>query len=228
MRLFYGSCTEKGIREENQDSIMVLKTSDSYTFAVADGIGGLDSGKRASQIAIKALETEFAECDVPSPKYLQELLRVKLKQISKHIYDLSDQNSSSMGTTLSALVFSQDWFVLANVGDTKVFLVRDNHIQTISKVHSLKEDKHVLTMAIGPYEEIDPYIFQGVVRKGDKYIICSDGVYNFVEEAAIIDFLRERNENSNEALDGLCKELIKLALINGSGDNLSIIAIYAL
>lgn len=228
MKLIYGVYTDKGIREENQDSTMVLDTPMLKAFAVADGIGGLEYGKQAAAIAVNALRKELEECDIKDPLYLQELLKIKMKQINEYMFESSKKNHCSMGTTISVLVFAEERFILGNVGDTKIFMVRDGTINTISKVHSLKEKKNVLTMAVGPDSNIDPYTVQGEVREGDIYIICSDGIYNFVAEDKLGKFFRECAMISNEAAEQLCKNIVESALSYGSEDNLSIIAIHAM
>lgn len=226
MKLIYGAYTDKGIREENQDSTMVMNTPMLKAFAVADGIGGLDYGKRAGEIAVNALRKELEECKTKDPLYLQELLKTKIKQINEYMFEASKKNHCSMGTTISALIFTEERFILGNVGDTKVFMVRDGSISTISKVHSLKEKKNVLTMAVGPDSNIDPYIVHGEVWVGDIYIICSDGIYNFVAEEELMKLVQERVVMSNEETEQLCRGIVHSALSKGSGDNLSIIAVY--
>jgi serine/threonine protein phosphatase PrpC len=228
MKLIYGAYTDKGIREENQDSTMVLDTPMLKAFAVADGIGGLDYGKQASSIVANALKKELEECEIKDPLYIQELLKIKMKQINEYMFESSKKNHCSMGTTISVLVFAEEGFILGNVGDTKVFMVRDGSISTISKVHSLKEKKNVLTMAVGPDSNIDPYTVQGVVREGDIYIICSDGIYNYVTEDELRSFFYGCGFMSNETIEQLCRNIVQSALSYGSEDNLSIIAINAM
>ncbi|WP_372998036.1 PP2C family protein-serine/threonine phosphatase [Lutispora sp.] len=228
MKLIYGAYTDKGVREENQDSTLVLDTHILKAFAVGDGIGGLDYGRQAASIVVNALKKELEECDVTDSLYLQELLKIKMKQINEYMFESSKKNHFSMGTTISVLVFAEERFILGNVGDTKIFMVRDGTIDTISKVHSLRERKNVLTMAIGPDSNIDPYTVQGEVREGDIYIICSDGIYNFVAEDELRKLFHKCGIMSNEAAEQLCRNIVQLALSYGSEDNLSIIAIHAM
>lgn len=225
MVILHGAYTDKGIRDENQDDIMVLDKPALHAYAVADGVGGLSFGRQAASMSLTALKKELEDCEATDIKYLKELVKVKLNQINQYIYNQAEARNVRMGTTVALLMLVQDSFILCNVGDTKVFMIRNASVREISKAHSLAEYKNVLTMAVGPCKEIDPHIIHGECRAGDIFIICSDGVYNYLSENAIRDLFDAGMEISGKMLEQQCRTAAEAALKNGSHDNLSIIAV---
>jgi protein phosphatase len=197
-----------------------------------------DDGSRVGQLTLSALEDEFADGNAASLEYCYYLILKKIRQINKYVYDLSNEKGCTMGTTLSLVVFKDDSVLIGNVGDTWVCRVRDHQFKILSKIHSIageqyengligyeeykKHDmKHVLTQAIGTNDEITPYLAIEKVKEGDTFIICSDGVYNFIDEAEICRMISEAKNNLKEA----CAKITKAAFENGSSDNMSIVII---
>ncbi len=224
MKLVYGSHTDKGVRNENQDRLLLMTLPELSAFAIADGIGGLSCGAEAAEAAINSIKLELEESESKDPKYIKELLRYKLKQINEHLYSRAKAGYPVMGTTISVLVFLEDSYVLCNVGDTKIFAVRDNKLSTISMVHSHSKIRNILTMAVGPNADVEPYTFIGEACEGDSFILCSDGVYNYLEEDYLLK-CSELEEETIEEAEELCKDFIEKALENNSRDNLSIILV---
>lgn len=232
----YSFHADKGIRDENQDSLLIM--DEVLLFAVADGMGGGCYGSMTSQMTIRALEDELKEDKMDSLEYGYYLIQSKIQQINKYIYNLSCKNGCTMGTTLSLVMFKDDGVLIGNVGDTWICRIRNSEFKILSKVHSVAgeqyerglisfkeyrehEMKHILTQAIGTSDEIDPYLAVEKVRKGDIYIICSDGVYNYIDEKKLVDIAIESGDNLKEA----CMEIVKSSIENASDDNMSIVII---
>ncbi|OIJ21740.1 hypothetical protein BKP45_03310 [Anaerobacillus alkalidiazotrophicus] len=239
-RLTYGYCTEKGKREENQD--MILALPHFFSFAIADGAGGHDFGRRTSEMTIEAFKTELEQCDQWDTEFLYYLFQKKYKQVNQHIYELGKKFSTSMVTTFSMVNFIHNDVLISNVGDTKIYRIRNHELQLLSKVHNVAhellerneitenelknhQNKHMLTEAIGGTRSVNPYLKISRMQKGDVIIICTDGVYQFVDEATLLSLFSHNDQYTNEQLAKLCQQSVSKALTNGGNDNLSIIAV---
>lgn len=235
-KVIYSFHADKGIREENQDSLLIM--GEVPLFVVADGMGGGCYGSKVGQLAVKALQEEFSETKLDSLEYCYYLLEKKMQQISSYVYKLSCEKGCTMGTTLSAAIFKGDRVLIGNVGDTWICRIRNQKLKLLSKIHSVageqyenglisyeeykKHDKkHVLTQAIGTSDRITPYLAIEKVKEGDAYIICSDGVYNFIDEEELGRIVCKAKDSLKEA----SVKIIDKAFENGSTDNMSIVII---
>ncbi|MEB1808184.1 MAG: protein phosphatase 2C domain-containing protein [Bacillaceae bacterium] len=241
-KIRYGSWTEKGRREENEDSLLLYHDNFLYSFAVADGAGGHKLGKQASEATVKALEEEL-KCNTEySINYLYQLIEMKYEQINEHIYQHGKSLGHPIVTTLSMVNILNREMIISNVGDTKVFRIRNNKIKLLSEVHTVAwlqytngliteqqlkdhKQKHVLTKGIGGAPKISPYLLNEYAEDRDIYIICSDGVYNFISEAKMVQLFSTDRVYTNLELDEICKKCASIALENKADDNMSIIAI---
>ena len=193
----YGCYSDKGKAQENQDVYLMEKDYNILTFAVADGMGGYKFGRETAKATIDAIKKELASCEDNSIDYLYYLLQHKYCQINEYIYKVGVQKSITMGTTLSMINIINDRYLLSNVGDTRIYSIRNNAIKTISKLHNVASQeyesgkitleeykshnqKNVLTQCIGIDNIIKPYFVTDYIETEDILIICSDGVYNFI------------------------------------------------
>ncbi len=132
--------------------------------------------------------------------------------------------------------------IISNVGDTKIFRIRDKKLTLLFKVHTVAwsqfelgiinekqlnehKQKHVLTKGIGGAEKIAPYFAKELVEDHDIYLICSDGVYNFLSEDKMIELFSTERTYTNQELDEICKKCVSIAFQNQADDNMSIIAV---
>lgn len=240
MKIIFGYATTAGIREENQDSVLAMLGNKMSLFAIADGAGGHAYGKEAGNMAIEAIASEFNECDSYDIEYLVGLIKLKYNQINEYILVAQEKMKALMGTTLSMINLVNDKVIISNVGDTKIFRINKDSIDTISEVHTLAWDsyrkgqiniedidnhpqKHVLSRALGIRGSLEPYINVFDYTPGDYYIICSDGVYNFVAPNVILQRVLNAIVHDNHDMTYLCQSIITKALQNGSDDNASIL-----
>lgn len=240
-KLTYGSYTSKGKRDENQDALITVLAKNNYTFAVADGAGGHSFGKETSNMTVNAIKDELEHETSSNIKYIELLIRKKYDQINSHIYNLQKQMGKTMITTLSMINIVDDCFLASNIGDTKIFQIRSGEISLISKVHNKAwemyennlityeeyenhRSKNILTKAMGAFETVEPYFKTGKVMANDIYIICTDGVHNYITEEEIVTRFSRSNKFSNEELNKICFDICEVCLKNHSNDNLSIIA----
>ena len=233
--------TDVGLmRTINQDSIFVSTQPIGKLpnlFIVADGMGGHKAGDVASREAIERFVKYACTTHMSDPA---NILDAGIISVNKDIFDMANSNRdySGMGTTFVAASLVENHVYIANVGDSRLYLIgRD--IRQITRDHSLVEDmvrmgvlereearthykKNVITKAIGVADDktSTPDIFEIEVENGDKLLLCSDGLTNMVEDYDIKKIVKD-----NDSFEDAVRELIKQANENGGKDNISAILI---
>ena len=229
--------TDVGLmRTINQDSIFVSTQPIGKLpnlFIVADGMGGHKAGDVASREAIERFVKYACTTHMSDPA---NILDAGIISVNKDIFDMANSNRdySGMGTTFVAASLVENHVYIANVGDSRLYLIgRD--IRQITRDHSLVEDmvrmgvlereearthykKNVITKAIGVADDktSTPDIFEIEVENGDKLLLCSDGLTNMVEDYDIKKIVKD-----NDSIEDAVRELIKQANENGGKDNIS-------
>lgn len=233
--------TDVGLmRTINQDSIFVSTQPIGKLpnlFIVADGMGGHKAGDVASREAIERFVKYACTTHMSDPA---NILDAGIISVNKDIFDMANSNRdySGMGTTFVAASLVENHIYIANVGDSRLYLIgRD--IRQITRDHSLVEDmvrmgvlereearthykKNVITKAIGVADDktSTPDIFEIEVENGDKLLLCSDGLTNMVEDYDIKKIVKD-----NDSIEDAVRELIRQANENGGKDNISAILI---
>jgi serine/threonine protein phosphatase PrpC len=234
--------TETGrIRSVNQDYVQVRMPSSAQDsqlgdlFVVADGMGGRSSGEVASQLAADMVVEKYytdAKGDIPAN------LTFAIEAANKAICQRADEVPAhrGMGTTAVAAVVREQELYVANVGDSRAYLVHDAEIEQITLDHSWVEEevqagrmtpeqakdhpqRNLLTRVLGVDRRVDVDIFQRELKRGDIVVLCSDGLSEYVEA----DELRE--EVSQQPAKLAVKQLAKLANDRGGSDNISVIIV---
>ena len=176
-------------------------TDDFPLFAVFDGMGGEAKGEEAACIAAEVFADELKQLDDLAISG-KELFDLACRKANTAVCDYSRAKQiGTMGTTVAALYFSQDEVFVGNVGDSKVFLIRNNQMTQVSKDHTDETilssmgiiKKPVLLQYIGiPDTEmaLEPFVSKGDLQTGDIYLICSDGVSDVLEPAEIYGFTK--------------------------------------
>ena len=236
-----GYMTDRGRRRPtNEDSLRACE--DLNFFMLADGVGGNRSGEIASQSALDALE-KFIRHNPPewlgSRDEVFRYFRAAVNYVNQFIIKLSGAKPQygGMATTLTFAYVRGDEMFVANVGDSRVYLAHGDMIQQITDDHTYvndlvkmgaitKEDaqhharKNVITRAIGANANNEPDCFSVPVVKGDRVLLCSDGLYDEVDDESIL-YTVERFQDMM-----ICAEdLISIANENGGNDNISVICI---
>ena len=233
--------TDVGLmRTINQDSIFVSTQPIGKLpnlFIVADGMGGHKAGDVASREAIERFVKYACTTHMSDPA---NILDAGIISVNKDIFDMANSNRdySGMGTTFVAASLVENHVYIANVGDSRLYLIgRD--IRQITRDHLLVEDmvrmgvlereearthykKNVITKAIGVADDktSTPDIFEIEVENGDKLLLCSDGLTNMVEDYDIKKIVKD-----NDSIEDAVRELIRQANENGGKDNISAILI---
>lgn len=232
------SATSVGkIRAVNEDSFFVSEIGNSgATLAVvADGMGGHNAGEVASAETVNTLKDSIVETDIPT----KDLLLQAIDCANNSVYKMSKNTPAlhGMGTTVTACVISGDKVTAAQVGDSRLYLIRDNKITQITKDHSLvemlvesgeitKEDakhhpqKNVITRAIGTNSSVETDIYEFSLKKEDVLLLCSDGLVNMVEDEKILSIVTDSAEFST-----LANVLVKEAELAGGHDNITVVLI---
>jgi len=226
-------------RKHNEDSCVlcvpedaVLAEEGGLLFAVADGMGGAAAGEFASRRALELLLEEYYNAPAGSvPASLREALEFANLRIFQEAQ--SKPEFHGMGTTVSAVLVRGDCAYIGQVGDSRVYVVRDQAgMVQITDDHSLVAEqmrhgylteeearnhsiKNLITRAIGIKETVNVDLFAFRLEQGDTILICSDGLSNLVTDEQI------RHTLSNENIQAAARLLVGRALNQGGTDNVT-------
>lgn len=229
-----GAATDTGrVRSNNQDSNLVA----TNLYAVADGMGGHQGGEVASAIAIETLELAVTE-----PTATSLIAGVKLANQNIFERQAGAPELRGMGTTLCAVALVEtdddgEEILVVNVGDSRVYRFQNDELVQITRDHSLVEDlrregrltdaeaavhphRNVLTRALGIDANVAVDEFRMEPHLGDRFLLCSDGLFNEVPEDRISATLRRL-----EAPDDVARELVRQANENGGHDNITCVVV---
>jgi serine/threonine protein phosphatase PrpC len=225
------------VRVSNEDQAYVQLNSDGEVFLiVCDGMGGQNKGDYASKMAIDSMLDSFAHKNSHVPSFLRKTwITQAVKKANGIIFDEADKNSvyKDTGTTLVAAWIVKDKLVLANVGDSRCYalkndmLVRLSEDQTyvdflyrtgkISESQTLSHpERHVLMNALGIYPSASVDV-KVIPYHGEPILLCSDGLYNNVAENEIRSLI-----STDERADQKALSLINEANNNGGSDNIAV------
>lgn len=211
------------VRKRNEDSAY----AGHWLCAVADGLGGHVAGNVASAAVVDALRA--FDVDVKSPGQLLTVLGHAVSAASGHLAAMigADQSVAGMGTTLTAMLWSGNYAAVANIGDSRAYLLRSGTLKQVTEDHVL--GKLVANPApMGTSSIIVRYLDGGTSRSpdltlrttlpGDRYLICSDGLSGVLESRVIRDVLI-----SVQDADQAVADLIRLTSEAGAPDNVTVI-----
>ena len=205
-------------------------------FVVADGMGGHNAGDYASSHAVETLVREInKDQSINAVKIIRHAMEAANREIIAQAR--KDPRKMGMGTTMVVCTLVGRYAYVANIGDSRLYLV-DNQISQITRDHSLVQemirmgeirpsearnhpDKNIITRALGAEERIDIDFFDIELKSGSVILMCSDGLSNMVEDARMEELIRQKNLSLEEKGEALLKE----ANSNGGKDNIAIILI---
>lgn len=226
----YGSLTDVGnVREHNEDSMLVAPP----LFVVADGMGGHEAGEVASAIAVETMR-ELAP-HTPDADALAEAVRQANAAVLKGAED--GRGRPGMGTTMTAALVFDDEVIVAQVGDSRAYLLHNGSLKQVTRDHSLVADlieqgriteeearyhpqRSVITRALGSDANMDPDIYTFRVEKGDVLMLCSDGLSSMITDDVIKETMLER-----PLPDEMCNALVREALAAGGLDNVTVVVV---
>ena len=240
--IFNGQTDIGRVRSTNQDSICLAPKHNF--FAVADGMGGHNGGDIASQMSVKLLKQYFEKIETTDDPI--KTLKTSIKQVNSGIYQHAQKNEEliGMGTTIVSAFVSNNKIYMANIGDSRAYLFKNNQLFQLTKDHSLVQEKlnlgiydgeaakkdkqkNVLVRTVGFEEKVEPDIYQFKYQSGDVIMLCSDGLHGKVSDPDILYLLASELQNSKntteEELKKCVSRLIEQANNNGGNDNISVI-----
>lgn len=216
----------------------VLLERKGWLYAVADGMGGHAAGDVASQQAIATLFQEYyADPSTDIAKSLQRAFQTANEVI--HEQASTDQTKAGMGTTLVAAVIREDQLYVANVGDSRAYLIRDGKAQQLTRDHSWVDAqvrsglltaeearqhiyRSIITRALGTKPQVKTDIFPHKLRPNDAILLCSDGLSNEVDDDTIGEII------SREQPQAAADELTRQAKESGGHDNITAVVVRVL
>lgn len=250
----------------NQDSAYaaVSQTSDGHPlglFIVADGMGGHQAGEIASRLAVETIEKELhwllhpgdgeetkpsyprsaltTAVDAPPTQKLEQRLRAAVEQANVAIASYSQDHpgdAGNLGTTVTCALVADGVAVIANVGDSRTYLLRGGELQQITQDHSYvaqlvsegqirPEDvythprRNVITRSLGHQRSVDVDLWTQPLQPGDRLLLCSDGLWEMLPDAQLILTPLRDLDDPEETV----QQLIRAANNNGGADNIGVV-----
>ena len=235
-RLVYGAGTDVGLRrEENQDSFGIVERPGFRLFIVADGMGGVKGGGIASNLAVQTVREKLGACEKIGQIEIVDALEAANSAILQR--GGAEDGTQGMGTTFVGVAFVASGMFVVNVGDSRAYRIRKGAIDQLTEDHTLVRElirtgaispdqaenhpvSHMLTRSLGPAVDVSVDCdFLADVDDGDLFLLCSDGLYNLVHDAEMLDLV------NNNSLDEAIQKLIDLANSRGGTDNITVMLV---
>lgn len=222
------------VRQGNEDSGLVS----AQLIAVADGMGGHAAGEVASRIAVEVLQSlvpALVSVEVDNDS-VEDLLMHSLHSIDSEISLVTDEEieKRGMGTTLTALLIRDKYISLLHVGDSRCYRLRGNTLEQLSNDHTVIQElldqgaisqaeaaehpqRSMLTQALRGDGDVTPVLQMYEIKKGDRYLLCSDGLSGVLTEKEIKIGLKKSDK------DEAAKFLVDATYVNGAPDNVTVL-----
>jgi len=215
------------VRATNQDNWL----AESALYGVADGMGGHRGGETASRVALQVFRNAIGQ-----KKPDADALRVAVEAANRRVFDMAshDETLKGMGTTMSMIWADEKRLLIAHVGDSRIYRLRDGKMQQVTNDHSFVAElvrnniitpemakthpnRNIITRAVGvdPFVEVD--VLEEELLPGDLWLICSDGLHGMVEDAEMEQIL------TGMELEEAAERLMSRALENGGVDNVTFV-----
>ncbi len=235
----FAAKTDMGqVRENNEDKFEFYEpeapeilAARGCLYAVADGIGGAQAGQIASETMLKKLIANYYDSAAPD---LVNALYDAIVSTNDYIFSLAQMipERNGMGTTLTGVIFIEDRVVVAQVGDSRAYLIRDGAIRQVTLDHSWVEEqvraglmtrqaaenspfRNVITRSIGAMPNVEPEFFEEKACPGDVWVLCSDGLSGYVTDEEIGQIA------GSHAPSEAARQFLELANARGGRDNIT-------
>lgn len=242
MQLSVGARTDVGmIRAGNEDNFFAGTNGSRGLFVVADGMGGHAAGEVASEMCVRILQRELLQGDFVARDAIRQLAE-SLRRANRAIYERTqvEVDKQGMGTTASVLLLAEGRYLIGQIGDSRVYLLRDGVLRQLTKDHSYVQEQvdagfltpeqaryhpysNVITRCVGASEAVEPDVYDGEVKTGDLFLVASDGLTGMVDDRRLLQLLTSRATPAR-MVDALIAEA------NGRGglDNITAIVVQVL
>jgi protein phosphatase len=246
------TCSDPGmVRSHNEDSIAADPVNGLVV--LADGMGGYNAGEVASGMATTVIVNEIRQILASAKPYdvdsrtseeiAARLVREQVLKANTSIYQAaqSQPQYAGMGTTLIVCLFYDNRMLVAHLGDSRLYLLRDGNFSQVTRDHSLLQEqidsgiitpeqakraqhKNLVTRALGIDPIVEPEIHEYAAKAADIYLLCSDGLCDMVDDEDIGMTLQTLGGNLKLA----AQQLVQMANDNGGRDNVSVILVRVL
>ena len=235
MKLF--GLTDIGLTRKINEDYYYISKDGLPLLCVADGVGGLNAGEIASYMSVSSVVSVLCR---KNAAFGRETMAEAFKHANDTVNEMAQKNRElhDMGTTLSCAWFSGGQVCIGHVGDSRIYLYRDGKLEKISKDHSFVEElvdagtitreqaknhpkRNIITRCIGAEEKIDPQIEVLPYGKDDIWLLCSDGLTNYVDDAEIESVLSK----TDISLPDMLRVLRDKAILGGGRDNITVAAL---
>ncbi len=227
------------VRSGNEDSFFAEADARRGAFMVADGMGGHAAGEVASEMAVQIVARALLQLESVVQPDAAERTAQSLRDANRAIYDrmLAENDKQGMGTTASVLVLSDDRYLIGQIGDSRIYMLRDGALSQITKDHSYVQEQvdaglltpeqaryhpysNVITRCVGASEAVEPDLYAGDAKNGDVFLVASDGLTGMVDDRRLQQILLARS-GPGRIVDTLIAEA------NGRGglDNITAIVV---
>jgi protein phosphatase len=222
------------VRKVNEDFLGFYENPEMKLYVVSDGMGGHNAGEVASKLAVDTIIQHIKDSEQVEDK--EEMLVDAIINANMKIYEVSKTNHSlnGMGTTVTACLVDESNMIVANVGDSRCYIISEGQIKQITKDHSLVQElvdsgsitqaeaevhpnKNIITRSLGTSPNVNVDTFSVDLATVYKVILCTDGLSNSVSSEEILTILKSRDNES------ACKELVELSKQRGGRDNITVI-----
>ena len=227
------------IRAGNEDNYYADANQYRGLFIVADGMGGHAAGEVASEMAVQIVSKELATLRELKGDEAASRVASALRAANRAIFQrtMQEVDKQGMGTTASVLLLAEDRYLIGQVGDSRIYLLREGTLRQITKDHSYVQEQvdagfltpeqaryhpysNVITRCVGAGEAVEPDVYAGAVRTGDVFLVASDGLTGMVDDRRLQQLLASK-AGPGRIVDSLIAEA------NGRGglDNITAIIV---
>ena len=237
------------IRAGNEDSFHSKVDDTGGIFIVADGMGGHAAGEVASEMAVEILRDQLSALRDLHDRNAADKVMNALRGANLAIYNrtVTETDKQGMGTTASVLIISGRRYLIGQVGDSRIYLLRDGALRQLTKDHSYVQEQvdagfltpeqaryhpysNVITRCVGASDDVEPDTFAGETRDGDIFLVASDGLTGMVDDRRLQQLLTSRAEpqrivdsliaeaNGRGGLDNITAILVQVRGTGDSGD----------
>ena len=240
MQLRVGARTDVGmVRSGNEDNFFADADERRGIFVVADGMGGHAAGEVASEMAVQIVSQALAGLASTRDSAAAVILSQALRDANRAIYDrmMAEADKQGMGTTASVLVLSDHGFLIGQIGDSRIYLLRDGALTQLTKDHSYVQEQvdaglltpeqarhhpysNVITRCVGANDDVEVDLFRGDALPGDRFLVASDGLTGMVDDRRLLQLL-VASSGPGRIVDALIAE----ANARGGVDNITAIVV---
>lgn len=237
MQIAYQSSTGK-VRDKNEDAVGKFENKRGLILAlITDGIGGNNAGEVASQMVVTHIGSSFEKTEIDSLADIKDWFIKKLAQENAAILNQSntDRRLKGMGTTMVAALIDGNESLIANIGDSRGYVLSEKKLTQITEDHSYVNElvkhgdltpdqaknnpyKNIITKSLGINDDATADFKHYQIKENDQILLCTDGLTNMVDDPEI-----ERILAMDEDLQSKCNLLVSLANQNGGLDNITVL-----